>query len=97
MVRTVAPDGFTDISLDAWIDFTAKDLIARGTMSVEFFCDKFGEIMAAPRQLGGILLFDGATLTGSRVNYNANDACRVNHRQMSKIEDVFGSGASWWV
>ena len=96
MVHTVAPDGLTDISLDAWIDFTATDLINRRKMTVDFFYEHFNEMMAAPRKLGGILLFDGTRLTGSRVNYNADEGSSVNHRQMVRLEDVFASEPSWW-
>jgi hypothetical protein len=97
MVHTVAPDGFTDISLDAWIDFTARDLISRGKMTVDYFCEHFNEMMAAPRKLGRILLFDGTTLTDSQINYNANEPSSVSHRQMVRIEDMFAWNANWWL
>ncbi|MGM0487373.1 MAG: hypothetical protein ACQESR_11510 [Planctomycetota bacterium] len=67
----------TDIFLDAWIGFTAEELIKRGKMTVDFYRDKFRDIMEAPRLLGGVLLFDDTSLVGSRVNYNANDGCKI--------------------
>ncbi|QDU98802.1 hypothetical protein [Lignipirellula cremea] len=97
MVHALASDGITDISLDAWIDFTAKDLISKAKMTIDFFYDNFSEMMAAPRKLGGILLFDGTRLSGSRVNYNAYESSRVSHRQMVRIEEIFASEPCWWL
>lgn len=97
MVHTVAPDGITDISLDAWIDFTATDYIRRGSMTVEFYCENFRAIMEAPRRLGGIMLFDGARLAGSRANYNADEGCRISHGEMVQLEQLFGAGSPYWL
>jgi hypothetical protein len=97
MVHSIAADGLTDISLDAWIDFTAKDLIRRSKMTVDFYCDKSSEIMSAPRRLAGILLFDGGNLVGSRVNYNSHDECKVSHREMVSLEDLFGNKPAYWL
>ncbi len=36
MARTVVPESFTDISLEAWTDFRAKELIVQGEMTAEW-------------------------------------------------------------
>ena len=91
-----APDGITDISLDAWIDFTTDELVRRGKMTVDFKCDNFSSIMAAPRRLAGVLLFDGSTFANSRVNYNAHEQCRVSHREIVELEDLFTRTVAYW-
>jgi len=91
-----APDETSDVSLSAWIDFTAHELIKHKQMSREFYCENFSRIIAAPRLLGGILLFNGTSLVASRVNYNANTGCKISHREMSDLEAIFKNNAPYW-
>ena len=46
------------------------------------------ELLAAPRQVSGILLFNGCKLGHTRINYNAAAECRISHDEMSVIERV---------
>lgn len=79
----------TDITLEAWVDITARGLINRGKMDIDFFIERFADIISAPRRLSGIFLFDDKELVGSRVNYNADDASRISHREIAALEDLF--------
>jgi hypothetical protein len=93
----VVPESFTDISLNAWIDFRARELIRNGQMTVGWFCEHSHEVMAAPRRMGAILLFDACKLRRSRLNYNAEDVCSITHGEMADIEQLFNNGASYWM
>ncbi len=68
---------------------TANGLIASGKMNVDFFIERFSDIISAPRKLSGILLFDDKALVDARVNYNADDASRISHREIAALEDLF--------
>jgi hypothetical protein len=47
------------------------------------------KLLAAPRMLSGVLLFDGYKLGHARINYNANKACRITHAEMALFERIF--------
>lgn len=95
--RTIVGDGLTDISLEAWIQFTVNDLMAKGKMTVDSYCNNSNKILSAPRKLSGVLLFDDCQLVSSRVNYNALEACRMSHREMVELEALFGNRAPYWL
>jgi hypothetical protein len=88
-------DGSLDIRLPEWLEFQAKDLCARGKLDWNTYCENFTEIISAPRSLGGILLFDGCSLTRARVNYNAREACRPTHRGIAQLEDILQGPPEW--
>jgi len=96
MVRTAAPDGITDISLDAWIEFRANELIRQGKMTVDWYCEHWNRIMSAQRQLSAMMLFDGCRIVGSRINYNANAGSRISHSEMAAIEEIYRHGPAYW-
>lgn len=50
---------------------------------------QFSELIAAPTQISGVLLFDNCKLAQARINYNAHDACRISHEVMALFEKVF--------
>ena len=80
-----------DISLQAWIDFTADELIARGKISVEDHVGRFQDIFRALRRLSGVLLFADKKLVAARVNYNADKSSRISHAEISKLEELYRS------
>ena len=80
--------GMIDISFLAWLEFTADDLHQRALLSLDTYCNNFHEIVAAPRKLGGILLFDGCSLTMARVNYNAGVRHMLHHREIARLEKL---------
>jgi hypothetical protein len=47
-----------------------------------------GKLLAAPRQVSGILLFGGCKLDHTRINYNAAAECRMSHGEMAIIESI---------
>lgn len=82
------PPGIKDISLLAWLDFTANDLYSKSRLESRRYSTDFHEIVAAPRKIGGILLFESCSLKASRVNYNAKEACRLSHHQIAELEEL---------
>jgi len=88
--RTIAPgESGIDIALTGWIDRKAKELQAGGKLTTAQYAKDLPQIIAAPRGLGGILVFDGYLLTTARVNYNAQRACRLSHREMCVSAHAF--------
>jgi hypothetical protein len=96
MARTIVPETFTDISLNAWIDFRARELIQQGKLTVGWYCEHSHEVIAAPRRLGAILLLDGCKLMKARVNYNADESCAVTHNDVVDLEDLFRREVGYW-
>lgn len=93
--RTVIPESFTDISLDAWCDFTAKELIAKGEITADWYCQNSNRVLSAPRQLGCAVLFDNSKLSGGRVNYNGNGKCTISHSEIAQIEQLLSVPAKY--
>lgn len=89
------PPGLTDISLLAWLDFTAQDLSSKSRVDLKRYCDEFDEIVAAPRKIGAILLFQACLLRVSRVNYNAKEPCRISHLEIGEVEKFFEAPPGW--
>ena len=92
--RIVPAPHLTDISLDAWIMFTAEDLVRRGVISTEHSnarMDDYHRIISAPRRLGGILIFKNCELATARINYNARDECSITHAEMAELEQIFSA------
>lgn len=80
-----------DISLQAWTDFTANELIARGKISVDDYVSRFQDIFRALRRLSGVLLFDNTKLVDARLNYNSDKSSRISHAEISKLEELYRS------
>jgi hypothetical protein len=92
--RINPPPHLTDISLDAWIMFTAEDLVRRGLISAQQYDARlrdYHRILSAPKRLGGILVFKNCTLATARINYNATDECSISHAEMAELERVFAA------
>jgi len=96
MARTVVPESFTDISLDAWADFRAGELISQRKITVDWYCENSNAVLSAPRRLGGILMFDETRLAGARVNYNARNECAIRHSEMAELERLLSTPASYF-
>jgi hypothetical protein len=84
-----------DIALGGWIDFTAKTLLTKGRLAPDRCANALRELMAAPRKLGGILLFNECSFAKARLNYNARPECRPSHREMSDLEAWLGGPPYW--
>lgn len=93
---TGVPEGFTDISLPAWADFTANNLIAKKKMSVDWYCDHSSEVIGAPRRLGAAMLFDGTTFAKARMNYNAHEQNAITHAEMAELERILTRPCRYW-
>jgi hypothetical protein len=93
--RTLVPETFTDISLDGWLDVRAKGLIAAGKVPCEWYCEHSHEALAAPRRLGGAVLFD-TKLDHARINYSAADECKLSHTAMAEIEALLSTPVAYF-
>jgi len=82
------PSNIADISFLEWLDFKAKVLNQNSHLDLKMYYANFDDIVAAPRKLGGILLFDRCLLKASRVNYNADVPCRVSHHEIAGFEKL---------
>lgn len=89
------PTGLTDISLLAWLDFTARDLHRKSRLDLERYHQDFHEIVAAPRKIGGILLFEACSLKASRVNYNTKERCSLSHHEIARLEKLLETPPNW--
>lgn len=90
-----SPNGITNISLQAWVEFTAEELIKKGKLSAKTYADSYTEIVQAPKVIGGILLFNRNKLVGARVNYNAHKSCTLSHQEISLFEDLLREPPIW--
>lgn len=89
------PPGITDVSILAWLDFTAEDLHHKSRLDLKKFSEDFHEIIGAPRKIGGILLFELCSLRLSRVNYNAKGECRLSHQEIARLEKLLKTPPGW--
>ena len=87
-----AASGGTDISLMASLNYAANNSPLNGLKSVSGCVHK---LLRAPRRISGILLFNGCSLKASRLNYNATNACQMNHDEIARLEKVFRLVPSW--
>lgn len=83
------------VVLTNWLDFAANEKISRGKLTRAGYRSRRDGLIKAPRKLGGILLFDGFLLCGSRVNYNAFPGRRVSHSSMAILERVFAAAPEY--
>lgn len=91
-----SPPGITDISILAWLDFTAKDPHRKSQLDLNRYYKDFDKIVAAPRKIGGILLFEACSFRASRVNYNAYKRCSLSHHEIARLEKLVGTPPAWW-
>jgi hypothetical protein len=96
MARLVAPESFTDISLEAWADYRAKELIAQGKITPEWYYENSRRVLQAPRLLGGSLLFNAYRNAGARINYNAVAHCQLSHANMAALEELLAEPAEYF-
>lgn len=97
MARTVVPEGFTDISLDAWADFRANELIHQNQLSVDWYCEHSGSVLRAPNRVGAAMTFDNTRLAYGRLNYNAFPQCRISHAEMAELECLLSTPAKYFL
>lgn len=90
-----SPQGITDVSLSAWIEFTAKELMNSKKLDFAKYDENFDKIISAPRRIGAILLFNKCSLKEARVNYNAHKECKISHKEIAQIETGFDLLPSW--
>ncbi|MEI8374898.1 MAG: hypothetical protein WCJ35_18905 [Planctomycetota bacterium] len=98
--RILPPPHLTDISLDAWVMFTAKDLFRRGVISAKQYdarIDDYHRVISAPRRVGGMLIFKNCTLATARINYNATNESSITHAEMAELERIFTSTCGYAV
>lgn len=90
-----SPQGITDVSLSAFIEFTAKELINSNKLEFDKYIENFNKIISAPRRISAILLFNKFSLKEARVNYNASKECKISHKEIAQLEQYFDSLPSW--
>ena len=96
-VQKVCPETFTDISLEAWVDYRAKELIDKGKMNVEWYYTNSHKALSAPRLLGGARPFDSSRLACGRVNYTAAAESSVSHAAMAELEQLLARPAKYFL
>ena len=89
------PPGITDISLLAWLDFYANELDSKSCLDLDSYYKDFEEIVAAPRKIGAILLFETCSFKTSRVNYNAKESSRLSHHEIAELEKLLEAPPVW--
>jgi len=56
----------------------------------------FQDLLALPRRISGIFLFDGMTFRGvSRLNYNTDPGFELSHQDMVRLESLFRTQPTW--
>jgi hypothetical protein len=93
----VAPDGEggIDISLPGWLDYTASDLVQKARLTREQYVADYRELVSAPRETGGLLLFDQGNLKELRFNPEADRGSTLSIEEAALIESWFKSGPYW--
>jgi hypothetical protein len=90
--RTIAEgEPGIDISLGGCIDFAMRDL----GLGVEERAERGRQLIAAPRGLGGVVLFNECRIGTARMNYHARTACRLTHEDMARLEAWLGRAPYW--
>ncbi len=92
--KPTGASGIPDLTLKAWLEFTAQERIQKGSLSRDDYIRNWSDLISAPRRLGGIILFDNCAFSRSRVNYNVDPACAVSHAEIAELERLFGNGPS---
>lgn len=87
-VKDAAPR--LDISLSGWIDFQARDLSQQSMLEPKAYRQRFHGIIALPRRLGAIIVFDRYKIEHARVNYNALSKCSLSHKNTARFEEILG-------
>ena len=85
-----------DISLTKWLHFKEEELIKQSRRRNYFPAAIFNELIAAPRKIGGVLLFEYCSFETARINYNANEQNRISHNEMANLEKLFRSPPVWF-
>jgi hypothetical protein len=82
------PKELRDISLDAWMEHHAAELMKKGKLSADSYRARHDRLIAAPRRLAAIFLFKRCQLTNSRLNGNASAECAITKTEMAKLETL---------
>jgi hypothetical protein len=94
--RRIIPEGFTDFTLSGWISHKSSELLTNGEMTLAQSDEREKGVFAALRRLSGILLFDGCDLKAARINYNADEDCRISHGDIATIERIYQAKPSYY-
>ena len=81
-----------DISLRGWLEFACNDKLRSEKINPEEWCQRiktFNDALAAAKRLSGIILFDDFRSVEARINYNADERCRLTHADMDELEGLF--------
>lgn len=64
----------------------------RLALGAKWYRKNYDKVVYAPRKLSGVVIFNGCDgkIIDSRINYNANSQHKISHREMAKIEEIFG-------
>jgi hypothetical protein len=96
-LRRIIPEGFSDFTLYGWINHKGTELLRSRELKLEDFSEREAGVFAALRRLGAIMLFDGCDHKGARINYNADDDCRVSHADIVELEELFRNRPSYYL
>lgn len=76
-----------DTSLQGWLREHARYLVEAGRLDAGAECATSNELIALPRRISGVLMFNRGRLVDSRLNYHANR--RLSHAEMAELEALF--------
>jgi len=83
-----------DISLTGWLQHHARDLLNSGRVKAGTESATLNELIALPRRVSAVLMFNRGRLVDSRLNYHANR--RLSHAEMAALENVFADPVSYY-
>lgn len=83
---SIQPTGNTSsISLESYL----RHQLRYSTASLD-------ELLSAPTQISGVLLFNGCKLGHARINYHAKKDFLISHGEMAIIETIFSKPPIYW-
>ena len=85
-----------NISFYYWLEFYARELISKGSLSQDYFDENRHKIISAPQKISGIIIFNQFKKIQARINYNASDKHKISHSLMSDLEKILDNQIEWY-
>jgi hypothetical protein len=84
------------VSLSCWLDFYANELSSKSMLSLNKYCEHYNELITSPMKISTILVFRGSTFKFARINYNAQEECKISHQELITLEKIFENSPEWY-
>jgi len=89
-------EGPLSIPLESWVTVHAERLVQEGKLTPQWYGEHYNNLIATPRRLGAVFIFNDCKLIEARINYNSLPACRITHREMVALERIFSRKVPYW-